>query len=248
MRRERGAGGALAPGEESGGNNGRDLAGSLPPMHPGATDRRRWFLERRYVAGKCSVRSFSCLFNRRKRTEVEAESRLSGGWLRARALPACFFLPSSSATYKSGKKSILLWSFKKRANPCFLFRAMIVKVARSRCFAPWRAKFHSRPLLRWSGARESLGTGGGFKNLGKPLSERWDPCFLPRPCLGVWGSGQTSCVPNKPCSHQLPLEARLHTLARAKSQQGLGSATKIKEIISFFSAKRPRIVVLAKLI
>jgi hypothetical protein len=48
-----------------------------------------------------------------------------------------------------------------------------------RSFAPWRAEFHSRSLLLlgWSVVRGESGDGGGFKNHGKPLSQRWDPCF-----------------------------------------------------------------------
>jgi hypothetical protein len=115
------------------------------------------------------VRSFGCLFQSSE--EDRSRSRVLSSVCCALG-PFQLVSTSFKCHLQKVKISIQPWSFKKRASPLFLFRAMIVEVVSNSCFAPWRAKFHSRPLLRWSGAKvEVWGRGGGFKNLGQPLSE-----------------------------------------------------------------------------
>jgi hypothetical protein len=92
----------------------------------------------------------------------------------------------------------------------------------------------------------SLGTGGGFKNLERPLSGRWDPCFWLRRALER-AAAQTPLCPKKRQQGQPP--ARLGTRQIAAGT-GLSHENHEKQRFESLSlsgfAKRPRIVVLAR--
>lgn len=104
------------------------------------------------------------------------------------------------------KKSLRPWSFKKRASPLFLFRAMIVEVVSNSCFAPWRAKFHSRPLLRWSGARvEVWGRAAVSRISGDPCLSDGTPVFGRACALGGAARLAVSQKGPQPPAPALPL-------------------------------------------